>query len=172
MLAIVTKLTNNPCKLLIWKRMKTAIPTRVRCVLMREHRYLLAQHNSRRPERIGKWGLPGGKLKRPEAPKAALRRELVEELRLEVSSLVELGDWQSRGQTHRIFGCEIDEPIGWFDTDELLGVAWFSYDDVAALGEADQLHKGFELAAIRAFRSRVELVDVPRHRTAIATLRL
>lgn len=139
--------------------MKVTPPSRVRCVLMREQRYLLAQHNSKRPENVGKWGLPGGKLKRPEAPKAALRRELIEELRLEVPYLVELGDWLLRGQTHRIFGCEIDSPVGWFDTDEILGIAWFSYDEVAALEEANQLHKGFELGAIHAFRARVELGD-------------
>ncbi len=139
--------------------MKTASLNRVRCVLMRNRRYLLVQPKSRRPENIGKWGLPGGKLKRPEAPKAALRRELTEELRVEVPYLVELGDWLLRGQTHRIFGCEIDSPVGWFDTDEILGIAWFSYDEVAALEEANQLHKGFELGAIHAFRARVELGD-------------
>jgi 8-oxo-dGTP pyrophosphatase MutT (NUDIX family) len=128
---------------------------------MRDGRYLLAQHNSRRPDRIGKWGLPGGRLKKPEEPKAALRRELVEELRLEVPYLVELGDWLFREQTHRVFGCEIDDPVGWFDTDEILGIAWFSYDEVAALEEADQLHKGFEFGAIRAFRARIELGDSP-----------
>src|SRR6187551_1677441 len=52
---------------------------RVRCVLMRGGRYLLAQHNSRRRERIGRWGLPGGRLRPAEKPKACLRRELIEE---------------------------------------------------------------------------------------------
>ena len=152
-------MTSHPYNLLIPESMKTVAPTRVRCVLMRDRRYLLAQHNSRRPEKIGKWGLPGGKLRKPEAPKAALRRELAEELQLEVPYLVELGDWLLRGQTHRVFGCEIDKPIGWFDTDEILGIAWFAYDEVVALADADQLHKGFELGAIRAFRARVELGD-------------
>jgi 8-oxo-dGTP pyrophosphatase MutT (NUDIX family) len=134
---------------------------------MRDRRYLLAQHNTRRPEKLGKWGLPGGKMKKPEAPKAALRRELVEELRLEVPYLVELGDWLLRGQTHRVFGCEIDRAVGWFDTEEILGIAWFSFDEVAALEEAGQLQKGFELGAIRAFRDRIELgYSPPRETTA------
>jgi 8-oxo-dGTP pyrophosphatase MutT (NUDIX family) len=131
--------------------------SRVRCVLMRGDRYLLAQHNSRRPEKIGRWGLPGGRLKSPEKPRAALRRELVEELRLEVPYLVEIGDWLLRGQTHRVFGCEIDRPVGWFDTDEILGIGWFSYDDVTALDGTDQLHTGYELGAIRAFRDHIRL---------------
>jgi len=57
---------------------------RVRCVLMRDGRYLLAQHNSRHRERIGRWGLPGGRLRPPEKPKACLRRELLEELGVQV----------------------------------------------------------------------------------------
>ena len=47
---------------------KAAI-ARVRCVLMQADRYLLAQHNSRR-ENLGQWGLPGGRLKGAEKPKA------------------------------------------------------------------------------------------------------
>ena len=49
-------------------------------VLMRRDRYLLAQHTSQRAENRGKWGLPGGRLKDAEKPKACLRRELIEDL--------------------------------------------------------------------------------------------
>ena len=80
---------------------------RVRCVLMREQRYLLAQHNSRRRENRSRWGLAGGRVRDRENPQDCLRRELIEELGCRVPYLVELGDWQHRDETHRIFGCEI-----------------------------------------------------------------
>jgi 8-oxo-dGTP pyrophosphatase MutT (NUDIX family) len=125
-------------------------------VLARKQRFLLAQHNSRRSDKLGKWGLPGGRLKNPEKPKAGLRRELVEELRLRVPYLVAVGDWRFRGHTHRVFGCEIEASVEWFDSGELLGVGWFSYEEVHGMAQADRLRTGFELEAIDAFRRRVQ----------------
>ena len=153
---IVTKVSGLSCNLLI--EMKSV--DRVRCVLKRRHRFLLAQHYSRRPDKIGKWGLPGGRLKGSEEPQAGLRRELLEELRLSVPYLIELGDCQHRGHTHRIFGCEIDSLIDWFDMNEILDIGWFTHDEVAGMAEADRLRTGFELGAISAFRRRVQpLID-------------
>ncbi len=125
---------------------------RVRCVLMRGDRYLLAQHNSRRPENRGRWGLPGGRLRETEKPKACLRRELVEELGCRVPYLVRLGDWLHDDEQHRVFGCEIDEPIETFAGDELLAIGWFRYQAIAELAVAGKLRTGFELAAIAEFR--------------------
>lgn len=139
--------------------MKSPPLSRVRCVLMREQRYLLAQHNSRRPENVGKWGLPGGRLANTEKPKAGLRRELFEELRLHVPYLRKLGNWQHRGETHRVFGCQIDRPVEWFDAGEIVGIGWFSFDEVVELSESGKLHTGFELSAITEFRTRVQEHD-------------
>jgi 8-oxo-dGTP pyrophosphatase MutT (NUDIX family) len=125
---------------------------RVRCVLVHEERYLLAQHNSRRPENFGKWGLVGGRVRAAEQPKACLRRELMEELRYEVPNLVKLGDYSHRDENHRVFGCEIPEAVQTFDTDELRAIRWFSYAEVCDLATSGQLRTGFELAAIAEFR--------------------
>ena len=125
---------------------------RVRCVLMRGDRYLLAQHNSQRREMLGRWGLPGGRLRDAEKPKACLRRELVEELGCRVPYLVRLGDWLHDGEQHRIFGCELDEPIETFAGEELLAIGWFTYEEIAELAMAHKLRTGFELAAIAEFR--------------------
>lgn len=124
---------------------------RVRCVLMREQRYLLAQHNSRRRENRSRWGFPGGRVRGRENPLECLRRELMEELGCRVPYLIELGDWQHRGETHRIFGCEIAQNIETFDTDELCAIAWFTHAEVVRLASAGRLRTGFELAAIAAF---------------------
>jgi 8-oxo-dGTP pyrophosphatase MutT (NUDIX family) len=129
---------------------KAAI-ARVRCVLMQADRYLLAQHHSRR-ENLGQWGLPGGRLKGAEKPKAGLRRELVEELGCRVPRLVRLGDWLHRSEQQRVFGCEIEKRIDTFDAGELRAIGWFSYEDVANLAVRNKLQMGFELAAIVEFR--------------------
>jgi 8-oxo-dGTP pyrophosphatase MutT (NUDIX family) len=145
---------------------------RVRCVLRCGQRYLLAQHNSRRRENLGKWGLPGGRLKSREEPRAALRRELIEELGLRVRSLVEIGDWSHRGENHRIFGCDVARPTHGFAPDELLAVSWFEYTEVAELEADGRLRTGFELDAITAFRLRFPRVEpvsaAPRRRRSVA----
>jgi 8-oxo-dGTP pyrophosphatase MutT (NUDIX family) len=132
---------------------KAAI-ARVRCVLSLDDRYLLAQHNSRRRGSIGQWGLPGGRLKDAEKPKAALRRELIEELGCRVDDLMRLGDWLYRDEQQRVFGCEIRKPIDKFDAEELRAIGWFSYQEVIELAAARKLRMGFELAAIVEFRRR------------------
>jgi 8-oxo-dGTP pyrophosphatase MutT (NUDIX family) len=130
---------------------KTAI-ARVRCVLMHEDHYLLAQHNTRRREHAGKWGLPGGRLKATEKPKACLRRELIEELDCRAPYLMKLGDWMHADELYRVYGCELDEPIATFAPAELRAIGWFSYHDVAELAATGKLRTGFELAAIAEFR--------------------
>jgi 8-oxo-dGTP diphosphatase len=127
---------------------------RVRCVLRCEGRYLLAQHRARRRENVGKWGLPGGKLKAREKPRAALRRELEEELGLEAPKLVRVGDWWHRNKNHRVFGCDVPRATRWFDGDEIVAIAWLEYAEVLKLSLTGQLHKGFEIAAITEYRNR------------------
>ena len=147
---------------------------RVRCVLRCGKRYLLAQHNSRRRENIGKWGLPGGRLKSREEPRAALRRELIEELGLRVQSLVEIGDWWHRGENHRVFGCDVGQATQSFAPDELLAIDWFQYSEVVGLEADGHLRTGFELDAITAFRvrfPRVERATSTRRRPGAARTR-
>jgi 8-oxo-dGTP pyrophosphatase MutT (NUDIX family) len=129
----------------------TSAVDRVRCVLMREQRYLLAQHNSRRRQNRSRWGLAGGRIRGRENPQECLRRELMEELGCRVPYLIEVGDWHHRDETHRIFGCEIAQNIDTFDTDELSAIAWFTHAEVVQLASAGRLRTGFELAAITAF---------------------
>ena len=124
-------------------------------MITRDDRYLLAQHNSRRRQNVGKWGLPGGRIKGGEKPKACLRRELAEELGCRASRLVKLGDWLHDGEHHRVFGHELERPIDTFDSDELSAIGWFSYEEVAEFAAARKLRTGFELAAILEFRRRL-----------------
>ncbi|HSG64852.1 MAG TPA: NUDIX hydrolase [Gammaproteobacteria bacterium] len=127
---------------------------RVRCVLKHDHHYLLVQPSSRR-QQSAVWALPGGRLKAREKPRRGLRRELAEELRLEVVPyLCRIGDWRHRDECHRVFGCEIWERTDWFNADEIAATRWFTYADVTTLARTTRLHRGFELAAIQAFENR------------------
>ena len=128
---------------------------RVRCVLKHQRHYLLVQHHSRRARNVGKWALPGGRLKTCEKPKMGLRRELDEELQLRVPHLLKLGDWRHRKENHRIFGCEIEHPLDWFNSEEIAATGWFTYAEVKMLARTSRLHRGFEFAAIREFKSRL-----------------
>jgi 8-oxo-dGTP pyrophosphatase MutT (NUDIX family) len=128
---------------------------RVRCVLMHEQRYLLAQHNTRRARNRTLWGLVGGRLRPAESPKAGLKRELMEELSCRLPRLIELGDWFHHDETHRVYGCELRRTIETFDSDEIRAIEWFTYTEVAELAAAEKLRIGFELAAITRFRRRL-----------------
>jgi 8-oxo-dGTP pyrophosphatase MutT (NUDIX family) len=125
---------------------------RVRCVLRCRDKFLLADHGRRGKDE--KWGLPGGRLLPREEPLVALRRELAEELRLQPSTIFEVGDWWHREENYRVYGSRIARAVRWFDERELAAVAWLEYDKVVALAAAGLLHKGFELEAIAEFRRR------------------
>lgn len=127
---------------------------RVRCVLASNDRYLLVLHNNRLPENYGKWGLPGGVLENDEEPTTGLRRELDEEFRIAVGDVVLLGDWKYRDEVHRVFGAQFDGSIRHYDANEVLDIAWATYDAVVSLEEAGKLHTGFELGAIREYRQQ------------------
>ena len=127
----------------------------VRCVVRYERKYLLVQHRARRRRNLGKWSLPGGRLKGREKPKAGLRRELNEELRLRARALLRLGDWRDKKKYHRIFACEVLRPLDWFNRSEILELGWFTLEEVIALANASRLRRGFELAAIAEFESRL-----------------
>jgi 8-oxo-dGTP pyrophosphatase MutT (NUDIX family) len=110
------------------------------------------QHESKRRENVGKWALPGGRLKVREEPKSGLRRELYEELAIWVPKLTPLGEWIRVGECQRVYGCEIDDVSPSPQPDEIAAVAWLEYDDVVRLATERRLRWGFELAAINVFQ--------------------
>lgn len=61
----------------------TAVVTIVAGAVVRNHRVLSAQRDSP-PSMAGKWEFPGGKVEAGESPRAALVRELAEELGIQV----------------------------------------------------------------------------------------
>lgn len=66
--------------------------------LIEQGRLLVAQRD-RPPELAGRWELPGGKVAAGESDAAALQRELLEELGIDVSVGARLGDEVTVGET-------------------------------------------------------------------------
>ena len=127
-------------------RYKTA-----RCVLRCESRFLLAVHSSfwLRPGR--RWGLPGGAVEWREAPHEAMRRELMEELYLEIDSWEEVGAFSYKGAEHMVYGVDIATPVADYDDHELIDIGWFTLDAVRDMAGRRKLHAGYELAAIERY---------------------
>ena len=107
---------------------------------------LLAARRSTPPALAGQWELPGGKVETGEDPRAALQRELVEELALNVEVGDQLdgpvsGDWPlTDDAVLRVFIVEVAGPalvakvgdshseIRWLDADSLMSVQWLPAD--------------------------------------------
>ena len=88
-----------------------------------------------------RWELPGGWMHADEAPAAAARREVAEELGIDVvlgdgSGRID-GDWDFKREHLAWFACEWPGGRGTYDPVEIAEVAWFGLDALPAhLGAA------------------------------------
>lgn len=115
-----------------------------------EDRYLLVVHSG--GFRSGqKWGLPGGHVEHGEGGIETVRRELREELSVQLDEFELIGDFYYKRHNHRIYGAHLAEPIARFDRRELLKIAWFPLDSVKQLARDNNLHAGYEADAIAQF---------------------
>ena len=138
----------------VYRRVIGKSPT-VRAVIQHANRFLLVQHNHQRPENIGHWGIPGGQIDPCDTDrKAALRRELHEELGVEPEIGRFINTYPYRERLHHVYHVRLPARTLTFDRQEILDHAWLTLDQVAALHAAGKLHTGFELAAITASQSR------------------
>lgn len=126
-----------------------------RCILYREHEYLLAVHSSFWGVRRQRWGIPGGQIEWGETPDIAVRRELEEELSIFVNDLIEIGPFTYKKSLHMVYAAEVNEPIRTWDDSELLDVRWFREEAVQALADDKALHAAYELDAIRALKQKL-----------------
>ena len=99
----------------------------VKCVLVRDDEVLLIRHTygGRRAE----WDLPGGGVKHREEPRQAARREVREELGVDLSRWRFLGELFERIDRKRdrlwCFSCEFDGQSVELDRAEIAEARWF-----------------------------------------------
>ena len=102
----------------------------VKCVLVDADRILLVRHTYGPNE----WDFPGGGMKRHESPLSAARREMKEELGVDIDDWVAIGDVLSRFQrtnsTMYCFRAELNGPQLTLDRGELLAARWFGLDEL------------------------------------------
>lgn len=127
-----------------------------RCLLVRDGKVLLVTHSNCSPPNRGKWALPGGRLERGESPRLTLRRELREELHLEIEALHEVGRYGARERWHRVYWATCEAGPDRWDPHEIDEVRWFHPCDVLALRENSMLHLGFEADAVADWQVMVE----------------
>lgn len=98
----------------------------VKCVITRGDEVLLVRHTY--GER-GAWDLPGGGIKRGEEPLAAARREMREELGLDIEDWIELGDffakYEHRKDTMYCFRAVVHDVAPVADRVEIAETRWF-----------------------------------------------
>ncbi|MGZ4172494.1 MAG: NUDIX hydrolase [Solirubrobacteraceae bacterium] len=104
----------------------------VKCLLTCRDRVLLVRHTYGNPA----WDVPGGAIKRGEAPLSAASREMEEELGLDGVDWAEIGQVQGnvnhRSDTIHCFRAEICEPALTIDRGELAAVDWFARSELPA----------------------------------------
>jgi ADP-ribose pyrophosphatase YjhB (NUDIX family) len=98
----------------------------VKCVLTDRDRVLLVRHTYGPAE----WLLPGGAIKRRERPLSAVRREMREELGIDIEHWRALGEvtgrMHHRRDTLHCFQAELHDPVLTIDRGELAAAGWFS----------------------------------------------
>jgi 8-oxo-dGTP pyrophosphatase MutT (NUDIX family) len=110
----------------VWWFVRRPTHRGVKCVLTRGGEVLLIRHTYGRKNA---WELPGGGVKRREEPPDAARREVREELGIELGEVVLLGELFARidGKRDRMwcYSAEVGSPSVEMDRAEIADARWF-----------------------------------------------
>lgn len=83
--------------------------------------------------RWSRWALPGGTIRRNEAPHDAALRELAEETTVVVDKLTYLFHFRGLGKRHHIFLVDLPGEFAPSPSNEIAGCEWFRPDEVPML---------------------------------------
>jgi ADP-ribose pyrophosphatase YjhB (NUDIX family) len=105
----------------------------VKCILKNEDKILMI----RKTFGSDKWVFPGGAIKKDEQPVDAVRREIVEDLGIDIIEVRELGlftqNIRYRKETMYCFSGKIQAWVLKYDTQKIREVGWFSENELPHL---------------------------------------
>lgn len=124
--------------------------------MVKGQKILLIHHVFSNPAMFGKWTFPGGRLDPHETdPVTALRREMREELSVDIEVLGKLGCFYSRfGRDYTIFAVRPLGSIGPLQPDEIKEATWLTPAEVYEWHQKEKLQFGFEMQAVSAYLKR------------------
>lgn len=113
-------------------------PDTVRAVIVDGDRVMMVQTRQLKPENVGKWCLPGGKIEAADASlPAALRRELFEELGVEVAVHEKIDLWEEPRdgyiRLHHIYRVTLPHTGLTIDPVEIHSLDWFTLAEAEAV---------------------------------------
>lgn len=96
-------------------------------VIKNGDKYLITQRGDKK--NYGKWEFPGGKVKENEHPFNSIKREIKEELNLEISPLREIIRYQFKGFNLIFIQCEILERTPEINLNVHIDYKWIEIND-------------------------------------------
>jgi 8-oxo-dGTP pyrophosphatase MutT (NUDIX family) len=138
----------NPIRTAYWTifRPKTI---GVKCLIECKGKFLMIRHTYG----FKYWTFPGGGLKSGETPEEAAKREIHEEVGIELTNLVHVGEYFSNNEqdTGHCFFCKVQDTHFKIDGNEVFEADWFAPTEIPALrGSAVnkllKLYQSFALA--------------------------
>jgi ADP-ribose pyrophosphatase YjhB (NUDIX family) len=111
----------------------------VSVIVSRDNHLLLVQES--KPDRYGRWNLPGGHLEQGETIVQGMRREVLEETGLDVEPCalvgVYTGFWEPDGHAIRFVAIATTDNEATAGHPEIIAVRWFTMDELRDMDDAE-----------------------------------
>lgn len=120
----------------------------VKALIVQENKYLLALHNHLPPEYTGMRTFLGGHIEDYDpTPEDALRREILEEIKVHIEVHFPLDIFYYHNRSYLVFVASIQgDPVP--DPSEILDLGWYTREEIRQMGQRNLLQTGFEEPAI------------------------
>ena len=107
----------------------------VKCVIQYQNKLLFVRHSYG----TGRWTFPGGKIKSDESAETAVKREVQEELGIELHAVVDFGEIYNeiyhKKDTITCFTARVENEEFKVDGEEIIEAKWFSIDDLPPMSD-------------------------------------